>query len=86
MALPDEIYAALNDRYPFTSAYDWDNSGWQVMTGREVARVLFALDPSPEALKQALDRDAQLIVTHHPLILPSISAMVSSSLVSAGFP
>ncbi len=75
MALPDEIYAALNARYPFSSAYDWDNSGWQVMTGREVKRCLFALDPSPETLKRAIDGEAQLIVTHHPLILPSISAI-----------
>jgi len=75
LALPAEIYAALNDRYPFSSAYEWDNSGWQVMSGREVERCLFALDPSPEALKRAIDQDAQLIVTHHPLILPSISAI-----------
>ncbi|MFC1499915.1 Nif3-like dinuclear metal center hexameric protein [Candidatus Zixiibacteriota bacterium] len=83
MALPDEIYAVLNDRYPFSSAYEWDNSGWQVMTGREVERCLFALDPSPEAIRQAIDQDVQLIVTHHPLILPSISAIDPSTVQGA---
>jgi len=75
LALPDEIYAALDARFPFSSAYDWDNSGWQVKSGREVDRCLLALDPSPDTLQQALDRDTQLIITHHPLILPSISAI-----------
>ncbi|MFC1628949.1 Nif3-like dinuclear metal center hexameric protein [Gemmatimonadota bacterium] len=83
MALPDEIYAVLNDRYPFSSAYEWDNSGWQVKTGREVDRCLFALDPSPEAIKQAIDQDYQLIVTHHPLILSPISSIDTSTVQGA---
>jgi len=75
LALPDEIYAAFNARFPFSSAYDWDNSGWQVKSNRDVERCLLALDPSPETLHRAIDQEAQLIITHHPLILPAISAI-----------
>jgi dinuclear metal center YbgI/SA1388 family protein len=73
--LPDEIYAAFDVRFPFSSAYDWDNSGWQVKTDRDIERCLLALDPSPETLQQAIDRNVQLIVTHHPLIMPTLSAI-----------
>ncbi len=72
---PAEVYGALDVRYPFQTAYDWDNSGWQVRATRPVRRCLVALDPSEAALDEARSRDAQLLLTHHPLYFPHLGSI-----------
>lgn len=76
---PEEMYGALDSRFPFDSAYEWDNSGWQIHTDRPVARCLVALDPTPEVVAAAIDSEAQLIVTHHPLYFPNLTAIDPAS-------
>lgn len=64
-----EIEQTLFDWAPRTLAEDWDNVG--LLCGRaeqEVSRVLVALDPFEGVCREAHERGAQLIVTHHPLI------------------
>ncbi len=54
---------------PPALAASWDNCG--LMTGDpdvETQRVLFALDCTAAVIREALDRDCRMIVTHHPLI------------------
>lgn len=54
---------------PFESAEDFDNVG--LMAGdpsATVRRVLFTLDGTVQAVREALATNAELIVTHHPLI------------------
>jgi dinuclear metal center YbgI/SA1388 family protein len=72
---PEEIYGALDSRFPFDSAYDWDNSGWQVIGKKPVERCLVALDPGAAAVQKAIEWDAQLILSHHPLFMPHISTI-----------
>lgn len=72
---PAEVYGALDSRYPFHTAYDWDNSGWQVRATRPVSRCLVVLDPSEAALEEARAWDAQLLLSHHPLYFPHISSL-----------
>jgi len=76
---PNEVFAVLDARFPFASAYDWDNSGWQVTGARPVERCLVALDPSPAAIERAIGWDAQLIVTHHPLFFPNLQFVDAGS-------
>ena len=48
---------------------DWDNCG--LLCGRkdkEVRKILVALDPFRNVIREAIDTGADLIVTHHPLI------------------
>ena len=62
MSLVDEIA-------PWNTAVDWDNSG--LMVGQSSARVetvALALDPSPKHIQAAHARQAQVLLTHHPLI------------------
>lgn len=64
-----EIEAALFEWAPRELAEDWDNVG--LLCGsenREVTRVLVALDPFEGVCREAHERGAELIVTHHPLI------------------
>ncbi|MBQ8834542.1 MAG: Nif3-like dinuclear metal center hexameric protein [Oscillospiraceae bacterium] len=48
---------------------DWDNCG--LLCGRkdkEVRKILVALDPFRNVIREAIEEKADLIVTHHPLI------------------
>lgn len=61
--------AVLDDLYPPAWAEEWDNSGFQVGDRRARAhRVLVALDPTPEVLTEAAEKECGLLVTHHPLL------------------
>lgn len=70
-----EIEQAVFDWAPRSLAEDWDNVG--LLCGRaekEVSRVLVALDPFEDVCREAHERGAGLIVTHHPLIFTPLRA------------
>ncbi|MFU8856725.1 MAG: Nif3-like dinuclear metal center hexameric protein [Deferrisomatales bacterium] len=65
-----EVARALEELAPLGLAEPWDRPGLQAGDPRApVQSVLVALDATPAALTQALQRNAQLLVTHHPLLL-----------------
>lgn len=69
MPTVSEIERAILEWAPRELCEDWDNVG--LLCGREeqeVSRVLVALDPFEGVCREAHERGAQLIVTHHPLI------------------
>ena len=71
-----EIEQAIFDWAPRLLAEDWDNVG--LLCGRaekEVSRVLVALDPFEDVCREAKERGAELIVTHHPLIFEPLRAV-----------
>ena len=68
MATVHEIYDVMQTMAPLELAESWDNPGLLVDCGGEVRRVLAALDVTGETLKEAAQKDCQLIVTHHPVI------------------
>lgn len=64
---------------PAATKMDFDNVG--LLCGdpsQEVQRVLSCLDVTPEVVQEAIDRDVQLIVAHHPLIFPKITRIVEN--------
>ena len=66
----DDALTALDALYPPQTAEEWDNVG--LTCGDRSAplrRVLFAIDPLPEVVAEAVAWDADLLVTHHPLLL-----------------
>jgi len=71
-----DIVKLLEKHYPLNLAEDWDNVGLQVGSmGREVSKVAVALELDHQVLERAWQENADLIITHHPLIfkaLPSI--------------
>jgi len=63
------IIDILDHAVPPSCAEDWDNVG--LMSGhpdQTVRGVLMALDPTMELLKEAAAVNANLIITHHPVI------------------
>jgi dinuclear metal center YbgI/SA1388 family protein len=71
-----EIISCLNEHAPFALAEPWDNVGLLVGDRfRTVTSVLIGLDPTSTLAEEAINRGADTIITHHPLIfkpLPTI--------------
>ncbi|SHJ79615.1 Nif3-like dinuclear metal center hexameric protein [Desulfofundulus thermosubterraneus] len=63
-----DIAAIIEEMAPLELAEPWDNPGWQLGDpGAPVRRILLCLDVNEAVCREALERDVQLIVTHHPL-------------------
>ncbi len=68
-----DVVAALEGAYPPGLAESWDAVGLVCGdTAEPVRRVLVAVDPVAETVAEALEQDAQLLVTHHPLLLRGV--------------
>ena len=64
-----DIHSFLCNVAPLSLQYDWDNSGFLVgRADREVRRVLLSLDVTSDVIGEAEEKDADLIISHHPVI------------------
>jgi len=65
-----EIIDIIEKIAPLSGAASWDNSGMQVAGHNTPVHTLaLCLDPSPAAIRRAAQLEAQLLITHHPLLL-----------------
>ena len=72
-----DLVAVLESAYPPALAEDWD-SGIGLTCGDRswpVSRVLLAVDIDASVVEQAVDIDAQLIVSHHPLLFRPVQSV-----------
>jgi dinuclear metal center YbgI/SA1388 family protein len=79
LSLRDAV-AALESLYPLESAAEWDRVG--LVTGdldQPVRRILFALDPTLAVIDEACTWGADLLVTHHPLLLRGVHSVATTS-------
>lgn len=75
-----EIAEILETRFPPSLAEDWDVNGLSVGDpGAEVQRVLFAVDPTLAVVDEAIEVGAQLLVTHHPLMLRGVTGVAATT-------
>jgi dinuclear metal center YbgI/SA1388 family protein len=80
-----EITAVLDAVYPPAHAQSWDAVG--LVCGdpdAEVRRVLFAVDPVEAVFDEALEWGAQLLVTHHPLLLKAVNGVPATTFKGRG--
>jgi dinuclear metal center YbgI/SA1388 family protein len=64
-----DLLEILETIAPAELAEEWDNSGLQVGARHwPVKKIRVALDPQPEVVVSACRENADLLVTHHPLI------------------
>ncbi len=65
--------APMRLSYEYCKNYDaYDNSGILVDTGDEIKGIVFSLDLSQAAIDKAIEKDCNLIITHHPAIYGKI--------------
>lgn len=71
--------AAVMDRIaPLRTQLEWDNSGLLVGDpGREVRKILVALDATLPVIREAEEMGAQLIITHHPVIFHPVKHILA---------
>lgn len=80
MTTVKNIYDYINSIAPFDAQEEWDNSGHLVGEFRkEVKRCVIALDPTRDVCSFARDVNADLLLTHHPIIFGSITDVKSDS-------
>lgn len=64
-----DIERSLYDWAPRALAAEWDNVGLLVGDpAQEVKRVLVSLDITQDVAEEAVTSDAQMIVSHHPVM------------------
>lgn len=75
-----DVVAALDRRYPPDGAEQWDRVGLTAGDPHApVRRVLFAVDPVAAVVDEALDWEADLLVTHHPLLLRPVHSVAATT-------
>lgn len=77
-----DILNFLKSEYPLETACDFDNVGLLVGDGDScVSKAVVCLDCDINAVKYAQSVNAELIVTHHPVIFGGIKNVLSGSVV-----
>ena len=69
----NQFFACLQEHFPNEAAVSWDNVG--LLCGRknkEINKVFIALDATSEVIKAAVRVQADVLLTHHPLIFSGI--------------
>lgn len=77
-----EVIQCLEKLAPSFLAESWDNVG--LLVGREdkeVERILLALDPSGEVIEQADSMQADMLITHHPLIFSGMKSVTTKEFI-----
>ena len=77
-----ELLKKIENFYPLNTALDFDNVG--LLCGRynkEVHRVYVALDPSEDTIADAIHWQADLLITHHPMILSGFKSVTDDDYI-----
>lgn len=80
----DEIMKLCEELAPLDYAMGWDrkNDGLQLGDRSwKVSRIYLALDASDEVIEDALEKGADMLITHHPMIFGGINQINSDSLI-----
>jgi dinuclear metal center YbgI/SA1388 family protein len=75
-----DVVAVLERMYDPSWARDWDAVG--LVCGEPsalVRRVLLAVDPAPSVIEEALTWRADLLITHHPLLLKGVHGVPATT-------
>ena len=75
-----DVVRVLDDFYPPSTAQSWDTVG--LVSGdlaQPVRRIHFAVDPTLAVVEEARALGADLLVTHHPLLLRGIHSVATTT-------
>lgn len=77
-----DITKVLEQLAPRSLQESYDNSGLLVGDpGREVKRALVSLDVTEDVVREAVEKDCQMIIAHHPLIFGSLKSLTGKDYV-----
>ncbi|MCH5240358.1 MAG: Nif3-like dinuclear metal center hexameric protein [Muribaculaceae bacterium] len=76
-----DIAATIEEFAPVSLQESYDNAGMQVGDPEmEVSAILLCLDVNEDILKEARDRECNLIVSHHPLIFRGLKSLTGADM------
>lgn len=75
-----EIYDYIDSFAPFETAMSFDNPGLLVGNPQaDVKKAIVSLDVTSKVVDEAVQKEAQLIISHHPVIFNPIKSVLSDS-------
>src|SRR6476661_5092330 len=75
-----QVLLAVEELWPESLAENWDEVG--LVAGHpsaSVSRILFAVDPTLEVIEEAVAWGAELLITHHPLLLKGVTSVAANT-------
>lgn len=79
----NDIYNIINKLAPFSLQEEWDNAGLLVGNdANNVTGILMALDVTSDVIDEAINKNCNLILTHHPVIFGSFKSVVRGDVTS----
>lgn len=74
-----EIYNFFDEMYPFNIQEKWDNSGLLLESeSMACSKVLLSLDITLKAAEEAINKGAELVISHHPVIFDPLHRIANS--------
>ena len=68
-----EIINILEKKFPRSNAEEWDNVGLLIGDyDKEIKKIQFSIDATVEAIENAISKNVDMIITHHPVIFKAI--------------
>ena len=78
-----ELTEKIEEVYPVSYACEWDNVGLLAGRGsKEIQRVYLAVDVTEEVIREAVQKEADLIITHHPLIFRGLKKISDQDFIA----
>ncbi|HHZ13652.1 MAG: Nif3-like dinuclear metal center hexameric protein [Caldicoprobacterales bacterium] len=78
----ERVAQLMDDIAPIKWAEEWDNVGLLLgYRGAKVERLMVVLDISPAVVEEAVKKNVDMIIAHHPLIFSPLKRIVDDSLV-----
>lgn len=82
MITVNDIYNLLDEIAPFRLQDKWDNSGLLVGSpNKKVSKILVSLDITNAVVREAAEKGADLIISHHPVIFSPLKSVACESVV-----
>ena len=80
MTTAQQIYEYIDSVAPFETAMSFDNAGLLVGNPRQkITKAIVTLDVTSKVIDEAVEKRAELIVSHHPVIFNPIKSVLSDS-------
>lgn len=77
-----DIISKIEEMSPPVYALDWDNIGLQVgRREKEVGTVYIALDATDDVIQKAIECEADMLITHHPMIFSPLKKVVADDFI-----
>src|SRR5688500_1041957 len=75
-----QLMLAVEELWPESLAEEWDEVG--LVAGHpsaEITKVMFAVDPTLDVIDEAIEWGAELLITHHPLLLKGVTSVAANT-------